>query len=85
NYHDTYREDLLKRVEAKIRAGDTEEITQPESEEKPPKSAEVVDLMSLLKKSVEAGGRKGAAKEKAANDEEKHPRHRRTARKRSAA
>ena len=85
NYHDTYHEDLLKRVEEKVKAGETEEITQPESEEKPPKSAEVVDLMSLLKKSVEAGGRKGAAKEKAANDEEKHPRHRRTARKRSAA
>ncbi|MBV9362154.1 MAG: Ku protein [Betaproteobacteria bacterium] len=85
NYHDTYHEDLLKRVEEKVKAGETEEITQPGSEEKPAKSAEVVDLMSLLKKSVEAGGRKGAAKEKAANDEEKHPRHRRTARKRSAA
>ena len=85
SYHDTYHEDLLKRIEEKIKAGQTEEITEPDKEEKPAKSAEVVDLMALLKKSVEGGGRKGAAKEKAANDEEKHPKHRRAARKRRAA
>ena len=84
-YHDTYHEDLLKRIEEKVKAGETEEITAPETEEKPAKSAEVVDLMALLKKSVEGGARKGAAKEKAANDEEKHPKHRRAARKRRAA
>ena len=85
SYRDTYHEDLLKRIEEKIKAGQTEEITEPEKEEKPSRGAEVVDLMALLKKSVEAGGRKGAAKEKAANDEEKHPKHRRAARKRRAA
>jgi len=52
-YHDTYHEDLLKRIEEKVKAGETEEITAPEKEEKPAKSAEVVDLMALLKKSVE--------------------------------
>jgi len=56
-YHDTYHEDLLKRIEEKVKAGQTEEITQPGKEEKAPKGAEVIDLMSLLKKSVE-GGRK---------------------------
>jgi len=88
-YHDTYHEDLLKRIEEKIKAGETEEITEPEKEEREPKRAEVVDLMALLKKSVEAGGRKGAAKERtAANDEEKEEkphRHKRAARKRRAA
>ena len=88
NYHDTYHEDLLKRIEEKIKAGETEEITEPEKDEKPAKSAEVVDLMSLLKKSVESGGRKAAKERSAANDDEKeekaHPKHKR-ARKRRAA
>ncbi|HYL91336.1 MAG TPA: Ku protein [Burkholderiales bacterium] len=60
-YHDTYHEDLLKRLEEKIKAGQTEEITEPEKEEKHAKGAEVVDLMALLKKSVAGGGRKRRA------------------------
>jgi DNA end-binding protein Ku len=52
-YHDTYHEDLLKRIEQKVKAGQTEEITEPEKEEQAAKGAEVIDLMSLLKKSVE--------------------------------
>jgi DNA end-binding protein Ku len=70
-YHDTYHEDLMKRIEEKIKAGQTEAITAPEKEERPAKGAEVIDLMALLKKSVE-GGRK-----------ERKPR--RAARKRRAA
>ena len=54
-YHDTYHEDLLKRIEEKVKAGETEVVTEPEKEEKPAKGAEVIDLMSLLKKSVEGG------------------------------
>jgi DNA end-binding protein Ku len=53
-YKDTYREDLLARVEEKVKAGQTEEITQPgKGEGREKKSADVIDLMSLLKKSVE--------------------------------
>ncbi len=52
-FHDTYREDLLKRIEEKVKTGQTEEITEPEKEEKVAKGADVIDLMSLLKKSVE--------------------------------
>lgn len=53
-YHDTYREDLLKRIEEKVKAGQTEEITKPEKGEAvAAKSAEVIDLMALLKQSVE--------------------------------
>jgi DNA end-binding protein Ku len=91
-YHDTYHEDLLKRIEEKIKAGQTEEITAPQKEEKTGKSADVIDLMSLLRKSVE-GGKKAPAKpsrEKhaAANDDEKEekPQHKtRRGRKRRAA
>jgi DNA end-binding protein Ku len=52
-YKDTYREDLLKRIEEKVKAGQTEEITAPEKE-KAEGGAEVIDLMALLRKSVEA-------------------------------
>jgi DNA end-binding protein Ku len=52
-FHDTYHEDLLKRIEQKVKAGQTEEITAPEKEQKAAKGADVIDLMSLLKKSVE--------------------------------
>jgi DNA end-binding protein Ku len=51
-YKDTYREDLLKRIEEKVKAGQTEELTRPRKE-KAEGGAEVIDLMALLKKSVE--------------------------------
>jgi DNA end-binding protein Ku len=50
-YHDTYREDILARVKAKVKAGQTEEITAPEKGEARPK-AEVIDLMAALRKSI---------------------------------
>ena len=52
-YKDTYKDDLLKRIKAKVKAGETEEITEPEKEPRKEKSADVIDLMSLLRKSVE--------------------------------
>jgi len=52
-YKDTFTDDLLKRIEEKVEAGQTEEITQPEKGARESKSADVVDLMSLLKKSIE--------------------------------
>jgi DNA end-binding protein Ku len=85
-YHDTYHEDLLKRIEEKIKAGQTEEITEPAKEEKAEKGAEVIDLMSLLRKSVEGGKKPAKAKstgKEAANDAQHKPK--RAARKRRAA
>ena len=52
-FKDTYRGDLLARVEQKVKAGQTEEITPPEKGRKQAGGAEVIDLMALLKKSVE--------------------------------
>ncbi|HKX37168.1 MAG TPA: Ku protein [Burkholderiales bacterium] len=52
-FHDTYREDLLKRVEEKVKAGETEEVPEPEKAARGAKGGEVIDLMSLLKKSIE--------------------------------
>jgi len=51
-YKDTYRDDLLKRIKEKVKAGETEELTEPEKQPSKEKSADVIDLMSLLKKSV---------------------------------
>jgi DNA end-binding protein Ku len=59
-YHDTYREDLLKRIDAKVKAGQTKEIT-PSPERTPERrTAQVVDLTELLKRSLEQRGRKPA-------------------------
>jgi len=65
-YHDTYHEDLMQRIEQKIKAGQTEEITEPEKEERPAKGAQVIDLMSLLKKSVQERKPKRAARKRRA-------------------
>lgn len=52
-YRDTYRDDILARVKEKIEAGETEEISEPTEETVPRRSAEVIDLVSLLKSSIE--------------------------------
>jgi DNA end-binding protein Ku len=57
-HRDTYHEDLLGLIEKRVQAGQTEEVvTEPSEEEKRPRKGEVVDLMALLKKSVEAKGK----------------------------
>ena len=59
-YQDTYHEDLLALIEKRVQAGQTEVITKPseEGEERPAKG-EVIDLMALLKRSVETKGKAG--------------------------
>src|SRR5688500_7320241 len=53
-FKDTYRDDLLGRIEEKVKAGQTEEITPPDKGRKDAGAgAQVIDLMALLKKSVE--------------------------------
>ena len=53
-FHDTYHEDLLALIEKRIQSGQTELVTQPAAEEEEaPKKGEVIDLMALLKRSVE--------------------------------
>lgn len=69
DYHDTYREDLLKLIEKRIKTGRTEVIGDPDGEEvaRPPKRGKVVDLMTLLKRSVQdqaKGGRFSSAQQR---------------------
>ncbi|MEA3193261.1 MAG: end-binding protein Ku [Betaproteobacteria bacterium] len=63
-FHDTYREDILKRIKEKVKAGETEEITAPEKARE--KGAEVIDLMAALKKSIADKPKKYARKRRAA-------------------
>jgi DNA end-binding protein Ku len=58
-YHDTYREDVLKMVKKKIKANQTQTVTEPDDESEPQrKGAQIIDLMELLKKSVNSKGAK---------------------------
>lgn len=74
-YHDTYREDLLKRIEEKVKAGQTEELTEPEKQAKAEQGGEVIDLMALLKRSVD----KRPAKAEKEDKPKRHAKKRRAA------
>jgi DNA end-binding protein Ku len=57
-FTDTYRDDLMKRIEQKVKAGQTHTLTEPESEAAPRATGDgkVVDLMSLLQRSLDQKG-----------------------------
>ena len=56
-FKDTSHEDLMRRIEEKIKKGQTKEITEPdESAETPRRSAQIIDLAALLRKSLDLGG-----------------------------
>jgi DNA end-binding protein Ku len=59
DYRNTYRDDLIKRIEQKVKAGQTHTLTEPEAEVTEQRAAgggKVVDLMSLLERSLEQRG-----------------------------
>jgi DNA end-binding protein Ku len=62
-FHDTYREDLMKRIDEKVKSGQTHALTQPEGEvvERATGGGKVVDLMTLLQRSLEQKGGGGAS------------------------
>ena len=70
-YHDTYREDLLARVRARVKAGKTHLLTPAADETAAParKGAKVIDMMALLKQSLGQRGKHGAATAGTAADE----------------
>ena len=63
-FHNTYKDDLMKRIEQKIKSGQTHALTEPEGDVTEQRAAggKVVDLMSLLQRSLEQRGG-GAANE----------------------
>jgi DNA end-binding protein Ku len=60
-FKDTYHADLMKRIEEKIERGETRKLTVPGKEVGEPRSAQVIDLMDALRKSL-AGVKKQPAK-----------------------
>ena len=56
-FSDTYHEDLMHRIEEKIKRGETRLLTEPDAATSEPKSAQVIDLMELLKQSIGGQGR----------------------------
>jgi len=60
DFKDEFKHAVMKIVDKKVKAGDTETVIQPE-EEAPGESAEVIDLTELLARSLRGGkGAKGA-------------------------
>ena len=74
-YHDTYHDDLMKLIDKRIKAGKTEVITEAgaDDDEKPARG-EVIDLMALLKRSVQAKGQSPSKSSRASTRHEPHPR-----------
>jgi DNA end-binding protein Ku len=65
-FKDTYHADLMARVKQKIKQGETREITEPgKDDESPQRTAQVIDLAELLKKSLNGGRAKGTTSEDA--------------------
>jgi len=86
-FTDTYRDDLMKRIEQKVKAGQTHTLTEPEGEttERATGGGKVVDLMSLLEKSLaQKGGSSGETAARATKRKHSAAR-RRTAQSRSAS
>jgi DNA end-binding protein Ku len=68
-YHDTFHDDVLALVDKKIRAGKTAEIDETEAPAKPARSADILDLSELLKRSLGKNkGRAASGGRKSGND-----------------
>jgi DNA end-binding protein Ku len=65
SYHDDYRDDLMALIKKKIKTGHSQTITEPDPEKETPRPDNVIDLMKLLKRSVDETG-KGSVKTHAA-------------------
>ncbi len=73
-YTDTYRDDLMKRIEQKVKAGQTHALTEPEAEvtERATGGGKVVDLMSLLQRSLDQKGGSGTPTTASRGSKRKH-------------
>ncbi|WP_418124097.1 Ku protein [Variovorax sp. 160MFSha2.1] len=84
-FRDEFKDEILRLVEKKVKAGQTETVTQPEPEEGEQaegRGAKVIDLTELLKRSLRKGGGARSRSEDAEEEEEEQeeePRPRRPA------
>ncbi len=57
SFRSTYHDDLMKRIRQKIKAGQTREITTPDSgDDSAPQTAQIINLADLLKRSLGKAG-----------------------------
>lgn len=80
-YHDEYREDVLRIIHEKAERGEVNVVTEEEEIEKPARPREV-DLMAMLKRSIEERGEKKAPKK--ASTTKKRPAKKKVSRKKAA-
>jgi DNA end-binding protein Ku len=68
-YHDSYRDDLMKRIEALATQGRTHLVKTPAGEQEKG-GAQIIDLMAALKRSLETKGPKSSGRAAAKGEEE---------------
>lgn len=61
HFHDSYRDDVLALIKKKIKSNQTKTITLPDETGAAPPSAKVIDLMALLKRSIETKNTKSGS------------------------
>ena len=69
-FRDEYRDDVLALIEKKVKSGKTHEVVVESAPRAGKKTSEVLDLMSLLKESLERGGPRKAPRKAAARERE---------------
>jgi DNA end-binding protein Ku len=69
-YRDTFHDDIMALVERKIRAGKTEELTEVEAPRESRRSADILDLSDLLKRSLGRGKDKAGSRSRAAQNDD---------------
>jgi DNA end-binding protein Ku len=57
-YRDEYHQDLLKMIDKKIKSGQTKAIEPAEAAPRPKQQGKIIDIMHLLRQSVEQGHKK---------------------------
>lgn len=72
-FKDSFKDEIMRLVEQKVEAGQTEEVTkrEPVQEHEGRSSAKIVDLTELLQRSLRKGGKAAAADEEEEEPEEK--------------
>ena len=69
-YTDTYRDDLMKRIQEKVRKKQMHHLTEPDKSRRSEKGAEIIDLMAALKRSLkDSGGESGETRKPAKRSE----------------
>jgi len=82
-FKDSFKDEIMRLVDRKVAAGDTETVTQPESAEEDGRgSAKIIDLTELLQRSLRKGAKAAAAPPE--DDEEEAPAAKTAARKKPA-